>query len=173
MHPRNRLTQATIAVGRTLNTLAYGVVEDEYPVSAGRGLDQPFRLRIVDTSDFVFVVEVLDFTVLPNQGKPFSIKRNRLADQANIMNGQAVWLGHDVGPRLAGRRLKGKGSRPVQTGGQIVEIGRHERQRRDLFVLQSHVLLLFLLAGPASRNAPCTAADPVRGSRQTGAARED
>src|SRR6266852_8964754 len=143
MHARNRLTQAAIAVGRALNTLAYGVIEDEYPVSAGRGFDQPFRLWIIDASDLVFVVEVVDLTVLPNQGKPFSIKRNRLADRANIMNGQAVRLGHDIGPGLAGRRLKGKGSRPVQTGRQIVEIGRDERQRRDLFVLQSHVLLLF------------------------------
>src|ERR1700730_18124154 len=105
MHARNRLTQAAIAVGRALNTLAYGVIEDEYPVGAGRGLDQPFRLRIIDASDLVFVVEVLHRTVLPNQSKPFSIKRNRLADRANVVNGQAVRLGHDVGPRLRGRAL--------------------------------------------------------------------
>src|SRR5450631_3157366 len=143
MHARNRLTQAAIAVGRALNALAYGVIEDEYPVSAGRGLDQPFRLRIIDASDFVFVVEVLYRTVLPNQGKPLAVKRYSLADRAKVVNGQAVRLGHDVGPGLAGRRLKGIGSRPVQRRRLIVEIGRHERQRRNLFVLQSHVLLLF------------------------------
>src|ERR1700730_7364486 len=113
MHARNRLTQPAIAVGHALNTLTHSVIEDEYPVGAGRGLDQPFRLRIIDASDLVFVIEVLYRTVLPNQGKPFSIKRNRLADRANIVNGQAVRLGHDVGPRLARRRLKGVGSRPV------------------------------------------------------------
>src|SRR6266481_1965006 len=120
MLARNRLTQAAIAVGRALNTLAYGVIEDEYPARAGRGLDQPFRLRIIDASDLVFVVKVLHRTVLPDQGKPFSIKRNRLADRAKVMNGQAMRLGHDIGPGLAGRRLKGIGSWPVQSRRQIV-----------------------------------------------------
>src|SRR3979411_3494117 len=111
MHARNGLTQAAIAVGRALNALAYGMVEDEYPVGPGRGLDQPFRLRIIDASDLVFVVEVLYRTVLPNQGKPFSIKRNRLADRANVVNRQAVRLRRDLGTGLAGRGVHGIGSR--------------------------------------------------------------
>src|SRR4030088_2609353 len=134
MHARNGLTQAAIAVGRALNALAYGMVEDEYPVGPGRGLDQPFRLRIVDASDLVFVVEVLDLTVLPDQGKPFSIKRNRLADRTNVVNGHAVRLGHDVRPGLAGRRLKGIGSRAVPSRRLVGWIGQSQRPEQRPFL---------------------------------------
>jgi len=87
MHARNRLTRAAIAVGRPLNALADGMVEDEYPVGTGRLLDQPLSLRIVDASDFVFVVEILYRTVLPNQGKPLTVERYGIADRTNVMNG--------------------------------------------------------------------------------------
>src|SRR5712671_828882 len=144
MHARNRLTQAAIAVGRPSNALADGMVEDEYPVGTGRFLDQPLSLRVVDAFDFVFVVEVLYRTRLPDQGKPLTVERYGIADWTNVMNGHAVRLRYDVRLGLAGRRLKGIGARPVERGRQIVEIGRYERQCRDLFVLQSHVLLRFV-----------------------------
>src|SRR5712664_4640764 len=145
MHARHGLTRAAVAnVSRPLNAFADGMVEDEYPVGTGRLLDQPLSLRIVDASDFVFVVEILYRTVLPNQGKPLSVERYGIADRTNVMNGHAVRLGYDVRLGLAGWRLKGIGARPVERGRQIVEIGRYERQCRDLFVLQSHVLLRFV-----------------------------
>src|SRR5882724_8548557 len=143
MHARNRLTQAAIAVGRPLNAFADSMVEDEYPVGTGRFLDQPLSLRVVDASDFGFVVEVRYRTGLPDQGKPLMVERYGIADWTNVMNGHAVRLGYDVRLGLAGWRLEGIGPRPVERIRQIVEIGRHERQCRDLFVLQSHVLLPF------------------------------
>jgi hypothetical protein len=76
MYPRDRLPWTAVAdVGCARNALADSVVEDKYPVGAGRGFDQPFRFRIVDGLDLVFVIEVLYRTVLPNQGEPFPIQR--------------------------------------------------------------------------------------------------
>ena len=119
-------TTAIADVGRARHTLAYGVIEDQYAVGAGRGLDQPFRLRIVDALDLVFIVKIPYRTFLANQGKPLAVERNRLADRPDVMNGQAVRLRHDIRPGLAGRRLKGIGTRLVQRRHQIVEVGLHE-----------------------------------------------
>src|ERR1700730_14140084 len=114
MNARDRLTQAAVAIGRPLNALAYGMVEDEDPVGTGRGLDQPFRLGIVDVLDLVFVVEVLYRTFLPDQRKPVSIERNRLADRTDVRNRQTVRFRPDVRPGFAEWRIEGVGPRPVR-----------------------------------------------------------
>src|SRR5712664_1763215 len=121
MHPRDRLTQAAVAIGRALNALAYSMVEDEYAVGASRGLDQPLGFGIVDLLDLGFVVEVLHRAFLANEGKSLTVERYSLADRTEVMNRQAVQLRHNVRLRFAERRLKGVGSRPAQRGCQIVE----------------------------------------------------
>src|SRR5258705_378584 len=89
-HFSNSISSAVPDVCSTCNPFADGVVEDKHPVGAGRGLDQPFRFRIVDSPDLVFAIEVFHRTFLLDQGKPLPIERYCFADRADVMNRQAV-----------------------------------------------------------------------------------
>jgi hypothetical protein len=91
MYPRDGLTQAAIAVSRALNALAYGVIEDEYPVGTSRSFDQPFRFRIVDVPDLVLVIEVLYRTFLPNEREP-----SRSSETVSLI-GRTSWIGTPCG----------------------------------------------------------------------------
>src|ERR1700732_1898084 len=90
MDARDRLARAAAAIGHAVDALAHGVVEHEHAVSAGRGSYQPFRLRVVDVPDFVFVVKVLHRALLPNEGKPFAVERNRLADRPDVKSARCA-----------------------------------------------------------------------------------
>jgi hypothetical protein len=132
----------TANVGRALDPLADGVVEDEDPVRLQLCLEEGFDGGIIDAGNFLIVIEIPDHGRMPHQRKALAIERNTVRDRARIEDRKPVGFGECRGFRFARRRIEGVGSWLFRSWREIVEFGGNKRQRLDFCLLKAHGNLL-------------------------------